>query len=460
MRELDSFPITRAMETICPSVIADLKANWNDTLSSYIKQLWQKPISCVSPIARQSRAKFYSTLKLFFGSQPIYFEHAFSEFDRYPILQTGPHCQLYTNEIDFNAVLMSWIGSQLHQVKHMFILNSITRTLQWSKRQGPGWLNLKHDVINLFALTPKQMSKLSVCSPYPGLTYCRDNFTQYLNQSNDFERKGIEKLLTSIEPKKYEGFIPAFTLANQNLLRQCDHAQEIQPLILNDHFTSLLVAEHLRDPDGVIYHLIFSTKQRSKLKHLANLLMHEKNHVFLKQGTEYFWGVRNNKIRALRIEDNFLKEETNDISKQLKIPLAPQSICEALVNGQLIPNIFLSFIVLCLMPQIRVLGGTRQIAYLPLIQKIFSQLLNPDILEEREFLQELLSNDLNAWGTNFIQDTSTPLEWLGRLPQGKELSSLSTYYLDKSVAEITQELAIFKEHPLWKHMKYTHLPVY
>ncbi|MCW8469906.1 hypothetical protein OQJ19_04445 [Fluoribacter gormanii] len=452
MRELDSFPITRAMETICPSVIADLKANWNDTLSSYIKQLWQKPISCVSPIARQSRAKFYSTLKLFFGSQPIYFEHAFSEFDRYPILQTGPHCQLYTNEIDFNAVLMSWIGSQLHQVKHMFILNSITRTLQWSKRQGPGWLNLKKEAINLFALTPKQMSKLSVCSSYPGLTYCIDNFAQYLTQSDSCEKKGIEKLLTTIDSKEYKGFIPAFTLSNQNLLTQCDSAQEIQPLIMNDHFTSLLVAKHLSEPEGIIYQLIFSPEKRNKLKHSIASLMHEKNHVFLKQGTEYFWGVRNNKIRALKIVDNVIKEETTNLSKQLEIPLAPQSICEALINGQLIPNIFLSFLVLCLMPQIRVLGGTRQIAYLPLIQKIFGQILNPDVLEEREFLQELLSNDLNAWGTNFIQDNSTPLEWIGRLPAGKEFSSLSTYYLDKSVAEITQELAIFKEHQLWKHM--------
>ncbi|PWY54657.1 hypothetical protein DGG96_16010 [Legionella qingyii] len=452
MKKLDLFPITRAMQAICPSVISDLKANWDETLSSYIKQVWQKPISCVSPLARQSRAKFYSALRLFFGSNYINFELAFSEFDRYPILQTGPHCQLYANEIDFNAILMSWMGSQLHQLNHMFILNSVTRTLQWSKQQGPGWLNLKQGVINLFALTPKQMSKLSVCSSYPRLTYCIDNFIRYLTQADSLEKKGIEKLLTTIDSNEYKGFIPAFTLSNRNLLTQCDHAQEVQPVILNDNFTSLLVAEHLRDPEGIIYQLIFSSKQRSKLNYLINLLMHEKSHLFLKQGTEFFWGVRDNKIRALRIVDNVFKEETTNLSKQLKIPLDPQSICEALINGQLIPNIFLSFLVLCLMPQIRVLGGTRQIAYLPLIQKIFGELLGPNVVDEQELLQEMLSNDLNAWGTNFIQDTSTPLEWLGRLSSGKELSSLSTYYLDKSVSEITQELAIFKEHPLWKHM--------
>lgn len=169
----------------------------------------------------------------------------------------------------------------------MFVLNSVTRTLQWSKKQGPGWLNLKHEVINLFALTPKQMSKLSVCSPYPRLTYCRDNFTQYLNQSNYFERKGLEKLLTSIDSKEYEGFISAFTISNQRLLAQCAQDQEIQPLIMNDYFTSLLVAEHLREPEGIIYQLIFSPKQRNKLNHSIALMMHEKNHVFLKQGTEF-----------------------------------------------------------------------------------------------------------------------------------------------------------------------------
>lgn len=452
MRKLDLLPIIKAMETICPSVITDLKTHWDDTFSSYIKNLWQKPISCESPIAIQARAKFYSALKIFLGTQSINFDLAFSEFDRYPILQTGPHCQLYTNEVDFNAVLMSWMGGQLHQLNHVFILNSVTRTLQWSKRLGPGWLNLKHDVINLFDLTPKQMSKLSVCSPYSGLTYCIDNFTQYLTQSNSYEQKGIKKLLVSIDSKEYEGFISAFTLSNQNLLTQCDHAQEVQPLIMNDHFTSILVAEHLHDSEGIISQLIFSPKQRDRLKQLVASFLHEKSCVFLKQGTEYFWGIRNNKIRALKIEDNILKEETTHPSKQLKIPLNHQSICKALIDGQLIPNIFLSFLVLCLIPQIRVLGGTRQIAYLPLIQKIFCALLNPDIVDEQALLQELLSNDLNTWGTNFIQDKSTPLEWLGRLSDGKEFSSLSTYYLDKSVAEITQELVIFKEHPLWKHI--------
>lgn len=453
MMHPDLLPISRAMEAICPSIISNLKTNWDNKLSSYIKQVWQKPISCSSKIAVQSRARFYSALELFFASQSVNFELAISEFDRYPILQTGPHCQLYVNEIDFNAVLMSWMGSQIHQVKHAFILNSVTRTIQWGKRQGPAWLELKkYDEINLFNLTPKQMSKLSVCTPYPGLTYFIDHFTKYCMQSDSCEKKGLEKLLLSIEPKEYDGFIQAFTSSNKKLLMQCDSDQEIQPLIMNDHFTSILVAEHLTNQEEIIYQLIFSPEKRKKLKQLVNSLTHEKHHVFLKQGTEYFWGVRDNKIRALKIEGDFLKEETKNLNKQLKIPLDHQSIRLALIDGLLIPNIFLSFLVLSLMPQIRVLGGTRQIAYLPLIQKIFIELLNPEILLEHELRQELLGNDLNAWGTNFIRDETTPLEWLGRLPSGKEFSSLSAHYLNKSVAEITQELAIFKEHPIWKNM--------
>lgn len=452
MIRLNSIPITRAMETISPSVIANLKANWDDSLSSYIKQVWQKPISCSSKIAVQSREIFYSALKIFFTTQPIDFEKAVSEFNSYPILQTGPHCQLYVNDIDFNAILISYMGSQLHQLKHTFILNSVTRTLQWSKKQGPAWLNLKNDVINLFNLSSKQMSRLSVCSPYSGLTYSIDNFANYLAQSDSYERKGVEKLLNSLHPKTYEGFVQAFTLSNQNLLSSFDDAQEIQPLIMNDLFTSILLAEHLKDSEGIIYKIIFSLNKRTKLKELNHSLTQEKQHLFLKQGTEYFWGMRDNKIRALKIEGNFLIEDTATNSKLLKIPLDPQSIRLALVDGQLIPNIFLSFLVLSLLPQIRVIGGTRQIAYHPLIQKIFFELLNPDVTEEKELKDELLNNDLNAWGTNFIQDKTTPLEWLGSLPKGKEFSVLSQYYLDKPVAEITKELAIFKEHPTWKHM--------
>ncbi len=96
------------------------------------------------------------------------------------------------------------------------------------------------------------------------------------------------------------------------------------------------------------------------------------------------------------------------------------------------------------MPQIRVLGGTRQIAYLPLIQKIFCELLNPDISEELWLLQEILENDLNAWGTNFIQNQLMPLEQLGLLSKGKELSSLSDYYLDQSLAKNYSRVINFK----------------
>ncbi len=183
-----------------------------------------------------------------------------SEFEHYPILQTGPHCQLYVNKIDFNALLMSWMGSKLRQLKHTFILNSVTRTLQWSKHQGPGWLNLKYGVINLFDLTPKQMSKLSVCSAYPQLTYRADNIKKYLAQADYYEKKGVEKLITSISSEIYEGFIPAFTSSNKNLMKQCDHANLIQPIIMNDQFTSILVAEHLSYKEGLFINLFFLLK--------------------------------------------------------------------------------------------------------------------------------------------------------------------------------------------------------
>lgn len=444
--------IFAAMENICPSVANHLQRHWHDKVSTYLSMLWQKPISCSSVIATQARAQFYAALKLFFASQPIDFARVFSEFERYPILQTGPHCQLYVNQVDFNALMMSWMGAKLHRLNHIFVLNSITRTVQWTKNQGPGWLNLRHDTLNVFDLTPKKMSQLSVCAPYPDLTFNLEKLSSYLNHTEDSEKKGLEKLMEAIQPKTYGSFIQAFTLANYNLFTQADRVHEIKPLLMNDYFSSLLVANHVLDEQGIIYKLIFSTYFRSKLKQIIHSMQQNKHHLFLKQGTEYFWGVRDNKIRALKITDNYFLEESKNPNKQLKIRLDSQSLYQALINGVLIPNIFLSFLVLSLLPQIRVLGGTRQIAYFPLIQKIFNELLDPNIQEEQELRQEILNNDLNAWGTNFIQGETTPLQWLGLLPQGKELSTLGDNYLNQSVANSTNKLIIFKEHPTWKHL--------
>lgn len=451
MKKTDSLFIAAAMKKICPRVLIQLEKHWDNTLASYIQEIWQTPVSCSSKIAIQSRTKFYAALKLFFIEQPLHFERIFSEFERYPILQTGPHCQLYTNSIDFNAFLMSWMGSQLHQLNYTFILNSVTRTLQWGKQEGPGWINLKHKKINLFNLPSKKMSRMSVCSRFPNLTYHLDNLTNYVTES-EHEKKGVEKLLGSIHQNEYEGFIPAFTLSNKNLIKRCDINQRINTLIMNDHFTSILVAEHLKDSEGIIYNLIFSSQQRNKLNQIISSLKKDPSSLFLKQGTEYFWGLRDNKIRALKIEGKHLIENTEHLNKQIKIPFNQQAICKALLKGQLIPNIFLSFLVLSIMPQIRVLGGTRQIAYHPLIQKIFCTFLSAEIPAEKELLEELLSNQLNIWGANFIQSNVTPLEWLGRFPEGKELPHISTHYLNKSIAETTQNLIIFKDHPLWKQI--------
>jgi hypothetical protein len=445
-------PFFIAMQGICPGVAKNLKSFWEDNLASYIKQIWQKPISCSSPLAVQARSKFYDALNQFFDSQSIDLNQVRSEFQRYPILQTGPHCPLYVNEIDFNAVLFSWMGSQLHHIKHALILNSMTRTVQWSKEQGPGWLNLRYTNIKLFDLSPKTMSKLSVCSPVFHVRYNKNGFEHYLKQITTAEQKGLEKLGTVISSRNYENFICLFTKTNQDLLAGCDQAQEVKPLIINDRLTALLVAEHIREQEGIIYQLIFSPKKRNQLKQLIEDLKKEKQHLFLKQRTDYFWGVRDNRIRALLIEGDFLKEDSKGSDKQILIPLKAHSICKALAEGQLIPNIFLSMLVLGLMPQIRLLGGTRQIAYLPLIQRVFCALLDDKIPQERALKQELLSNDLNAWGTNFIRHERTPLECLGHLPAGKEYSLLGQYYLNHSLSYLTQSLSVFKEHPLWNCM--------
>ena len=161
--------------------------------------------------------------------------------------------------------------------------------------------------------------------------------------------------------------------------------------------------------------------------------------------------MRDNKIRALIIYNGFLLEEINDEEKKIKIPFNPEAIYSALYEGRLIPNIFLSFIVLSLMPQIRVIGGTRQIAYFPLIQHLFCELLDKNIPVEDDLREELQTNKLNTWGTYLIRHTLTPLQWLGKLPAGNELASLSDYYLNQPLSDVTQQLAIFKDHPKWKH---------
>lgn len=446
------FSIFSAMEKVCPSVARRLQVSWQLNLRDYIDQIWAAPPSCQSEISVNARRAFYSAFRQFPASQNIDYVKAIAEFDAAPILQTGPHCQLFVNEIDFNALLFSWMGSKLYQLNYAFILNSATRTLQWSKGCGPAWLNLQNDNINLFGMSPKKMSRLSVCAPSISMTYQKSTFDHQLLKALPEERDGLIKLFSVIDSAPYPDVISAFTLPNLALIKNCDQKSEVQPVILNDHFTAYVVAEHLKDSEGIISNLLFSSNKREQLNGLIEELKKTPQHIFLTQGTQFFWGMRDNKIRPLMIIDDFLIEVTAGKDNMIKIPFTPEDLCSALYNGQLIPNIFLSFLVLSLMPQIRVLGGTRQIAYFPLIKNLFCELLDKNNSVEAELFEELQSNSLNVWGTNFIRHTFTPLQWLGQLPAGKELACLTDFYLNQSIAEITQQLMVFKDHQKWKHL--------
>ena len=443
--------VFQAMERICPSVAHDLQMNWSHKLSDYIDQVWKSPPSCQSAISITARQTFYSALRRFPLLQKIDHDTAIAEFDNAPILQTGPHCQLFVNDIDFNALLFSWMGSRHHNLNYTFILNSATRTLQWSKSCGPAWLNLSSSSINLFGMSPKKMSKMSVCAPSTPITYRKELIENNLSQIAQEEQEGLIKLFSVINPTPYPNMISAFTSPNLELINKCDIKGEVSPIILNDYFTSYVVAEHLQQTDGIIYKLLFTEQKRIKLNSLIEGLKNTPERTFLKESTQYFWGMRDNKIRALIIYNGFLLEEINDEEKKIKIPFNPEAIYSALYEGRLIPNIFLSFIVLSLMPQIRVIGGTRQIAYFPLIQHLLCELLDKHIPVEDDLREELQTNKLNTWGTYLIRHTLTPLQWLGKLPAGNELASLSDYYLNQPLSDVTQQLAIFKDHPKWKH---------
>ena len=124
---------------------------------------------------------------------------------------------------------------------------------------------------------------------------------------------------------------------------------------------------------------------------------------------------------------------------------------DALLNGILLPNLFFLFLVMSLLPRVRVLGGFRQIGYVPVFQSVLLEVLDRTAPDEMALAQDLAGHQ-NAWGMRVIEEPQSVLQRASEAPQGMLLSALRERYGRISLADATDGLRLLRESNRWRRL--------
>jgi hypothetical protein len=168
---------------------------------------------------------------------------------------------------------------------------------------------------------------------------------------------------------------------------------------------------------------------------------------FLPNATDYFWGIREQRVRKLVLENGQLIEP--DKPHGLSIPFERPHLRQALLDGVLLPDLFLTFLVLAILPRVRVVGGLRQIGYVALFHSILLAALDETAPEERDLAAELQVRE-NAWGTRVIDEKVSVREQLADHPEGALFADLLRQYRSRTLAEATDNLRLVRENARWR----------
>ncbi|MGK9086127.1 hypothetical protein KXR64_20305 [Brucella intermedia] len=363
-----------------------------------------------------------------------------------PVIQTGPHCHLIIEPDAFFTHLFSIMGLKaLAECWHIHYSVSTVKFIEKAKK-GPGWLWLDGQHVNVFGLSRSKMEPYSVCGR-------QDRFRFLLTSPNDqAPRPALDRLSSILPEDEFPSAAEAIKTANQHLWPNCFGCQN-KYLQLDDADLALLVLDHLLDPTSWLSRHFFDAP------HMVAAFMNEVKKLDLgpwagwfKFGTDFFWRIRDGRIKRLKLENNRLRDEAGTF----ELHLNSRSLAEALEAEEIMPGLFLVFLVLSILPGTRVLGGSRQVVYYPLMRLAFLSALDSSAAPVNKVLAESVRSDRmpSVWGHRTIAPAfASPWELYtttGDDPEAREL--ILEAFAGRTLISASAGLPSFLEDELWARL--------
>ncbi|RUM98936.1 hypothetical protein EET67_04635 [Pseudaminobacter arsenicus] len=436
-----------ALSLLCPEVAQDIERHWDEPVTSYAGHLWRATSAPASRLANEARAILRQMLGKHLSTIMIPQDAAagLREFDRAAAIQTGLHCQLLLDRTTFDAFVLSWLGAAENRLPAFLVFSGTTMTMETIGREGPGWLDTGTDKVNLFGMGRHKLSRRSVCATGP----VSINRQALEAVSQTMPGTQLADVLLKRADEMFATAADAITALNADLACEWDRLPLAKPIFIDDRFAAMVLARHLEDKDSIPSKLLADPQRRRRLEHALQLASNGPFGGFLPGGTLHFWGVRDRRVRKLVVEQDRLVEPERPHG--LSIPLDRPRLRQALLDGELLPNLLLVFLVLAILPRVRAMGGPRQIGYVPLFQSVLQAALDNNSRDERELAAELAQRE-SGWGMRVIDEQLPVLDQLAGLPATDILPQLYRHYRQRTLGDVTRNLIVIDDNARWRRL--------
>ncbi|MDQ0323090.1 hypothetical protein QO002_005296 [Pararhizobium capsulatum DSM 1112] len=355
-----------------------------------------------------------------------------------PVIQTGPHCHLLVEPDAFYTHLFSLLGlTANHLPWHIWYSASTVKFIEKPKK-GPGWLLLEGEPVNVFGLPRRLMDSYSIC----GLN-AHYSFKLTGNTKGTPANPSAVRLKALLPQGEFASAADAIKAGNQAFWNWAFPAQP-RLLQLDDTDMADLVADHLENPGSWLSRQLFGNGM------LAGAIIEAIDQLnagpwagWMRSTTDFFWGLANGKLFPLRLGNRML---TAGPGKEVELRFEPVALAAALRGREIVPNLFITFLVTSILPGIRVLGGCQQTVYYPLMRHVFSSALRQ--IGPQDLLATINADDCpGVWGHRVLKPgTPSPFRELESSP----LPHLLSFYGSQPLEQACGGLKSFVGDPLWE----------
>lgn len=398
--------------------------------------------------ARRMLSSWIESKALQSGLERSSAESMAKEIADYPVLQTGPHLHLLIEPDAFFTHLFSLMGLRARHSRSYVSYACSTVKFAERSRKGPGWLRLDDQSFNVFGLSRREMI------PYSILARNRSYEFRMTPAEGSHDPSSVQNALSGILPsERFASAADAIKAGNRRLWTEY-FDRDVDFLQLDDDDVADLVIMHLADPASwLCQRFLRNESLPTMMLKIIDRLASTPWRGWLKNSTHFFWGCEEGRIFPMTLTDGILRPsepEGNWEREGETVAFTAEGLGAALDQRRIIPNLFVVFMVIAILPGVRVLGGSRHTVYYPLMRYAFCSALADRGLDD-DLLRSLHHEKrASAWGHRVILDQVEPFHLLG-LADG-DVADLLAHYGSMSFDEACGSLSSFIEDPLWSNL--------